>query len=340
MSESHAINPRHLLKDLSEYASPRTGRSVWEIVQTVAPFIVLWLAAWAALSVSYWLTLLLTIPAGLLVLRMFLIQHDCGHGAFFRKRAANDWVGRMVSIFTFTPYDSWRRAHAKHHASSGNLAQRGTGDVDTLTVSEYRSRSAFGRFRYRLYRHPLILLGVGPTYLFLLRHRLPLGGMRKGWRPWLSAMGTNTTLALVIGAVIWAVGWQDFLLVHAPIFLVATTTGVWLFYVQHQFEGTSWKDGDVWSFHDAALHGSSHYALPPVLRWFTANIGIHHIHHLSSRIPFYRLGEAMKANDGLDQVSRITLWDSVKAFRLKLWCDETHRMVSFREAKRMIKAAA
>ena len=296
------------------------------------PFALLWLLTWAALDSGQPLGLLLAVPAGAFLLRLFLIQHDCGHGALFRRRAANDWIGRILGVLTLTPYDCWRRSHAVHHASSGNLDARGTGDLDTLTVAEYRALGPVRRLRYRSYRHPLVLFGLGPAYQFLLRHRLPFRLVGEGWRPWLSAMGTNAGIAAVAGALIWVMGWKLFLLVHLPITLVAASLGIWFFYVQHQFEHTHWDRGDEWSFHSAALHGSSHYALPPVLRWFSANIGIHHVHHLASRIPFYRLPEVLREVPVLAGCSRMTIRQSVAAIRLVLWDEEKRRLVSFAEA--------
>jgi omega-6 fatty acid desaturase (delta-12 desaturase) len=327
------LDPRGLLKEVSPFRQPRHARSVFEIAITAAPFVLLWLLTWAALDAGYALGLLLAVPAGAFLLRLFLIQHDCGHGAFFRSQAANDWTGRILGVLTFTPYDYWRRSHAIHHASTGNLDARGTGDVDTLTVAEFRALGTGRRFLYRLYRHPVVLFGIGPAYLFLLRHRLPIGMMRKGWRPWASAMGTNLSIAAIAGALIWAMGLKLFLLVHLPITLVAASLGVWFFYVQHQFEHTHWDRGDQWGFHSSALHGSSHYDLPPILRWFSANIGIHHVHHLASRIPFYRLPEVLREIPALSRCSRVTVGESFRAVRLVLWDEEKRRLVSFAEAR-------
>lgn len=327
------IDPRALLKEVAPFRQPRHGRSLFELAVTAVPFALLWVLTWAALDAGYALGLLLTVPAGVFLLRLFLIQHDCGHGAFFRSQAGNDWVGRVLGVLTLTPYDYWRRSHAIHHASTGNLAARGVGDVDTLTVAEYRALGRFRRFLYRLYRHPVVLFGVGPTYLFLLRHRLPIGMMRKGWRPWLSAMGTNAGIAAVAAALVWAMGWKLFLLVHLPIILVAGSLGVWFFYIQHQFENTHWESGEEWSFHASALHGSSHYDLPPVLRWFSANIGVHHVHHLASRIPFYRLPEVLREVPALAGISRVTLRESFGAVGLVLWDERRRRLVSFADAR-------
>jgi omega-6 fatty acid desaturase (delta-12 desaturase) len=306
---------------------------VFEIAVTAVPFALLWFLTWAALSAGYALGLLLAVPAGAFLVRLFLIQHDCGHGAFFRSQAGNDWVGRILGVLTFTPYDYWRRCHAIHHASSGNLDARGVGDVDTLTVAEFRALSPARRFLYRLYRHPLVLFGFGPTYLFLLRHRLPIGMMSKGWRPWLSAMGTNAAILVVAGALVPVMGLKLFLLVHLPILLVAASLGTWLFYVQHQFEHTHWERGEGWSFHEAALRGSSHYVLPPILRWLSANISIHHVHHLASRIPYYRLPDVLREIPALAGLSRVTLKESLGTVRLVLWDEEKRRLVSFEEAR-------
>lgn len=320
------------MREVSRFRQPRPARSLFELAVTAVPFALLWLATWAALAAGYRLGLLLAIPAGAFLLRLFLIQHDCGHGAFFKRQASNDWLGRVLGVLTFTPYDYWRRSHAIHHASTGNLNARGVGDVDTLTVSEFRALSPLRRLLYRLYRHPLVLFGFGPAYLFLLRHRLPIGMMKGGVRPWLSALGTNASIAAVAGLLIWAMGFKLFLLVHLPITLVAASLGVWFFYVQHQFEQTHWEWRDEWSFHAAALHGSSHYELPAVLRWFSANVGVHHVHHLASRIPFYRMPEVLREVPALARISRVTLRESFAAVRLVLWDEQKRRLVSFREA--------
>jgi omega-6 fatty acid desaturase (delta-12 desaturase) len=300
---------------------------------TAVPFVLLWALAWAALSVSYWLTLAIAVPAAGFLVRLFMIQHDCGHGAFFRKRTTNDWVGRIIGVVTLTPYDVWRRNHAIHHASSGNLDERGTGDIETLTVREYRALPGWRKLAYRLYRNPIVMFGIGPGYLFLLQHRIPVGLMTAGWQYWASAFATNLGIAAIILAMIWLVGIEPFLLVHLPIVLLASSIGVWLFYVQHQFEETHWDGASDWNVHDAALYGSSHYDLPGVLRWFTANIGVHHVHHLLSRIPYYRLPQVLADFPELANVRRVTLWESFKCVRLRLWDENKRRLVSFREAR-------
>ncbi len=328
-----APDPRALLREIAPYREPKPVRSLFEVAVTALPFMLLWVATWAAIDASYWIGLVLTIPAAGFMLRLFLIQHDCGHGSFFKRRATNDWVGRVMGVLTLTPYDYWRRSHAMHHANHGNLDNRGIGDIDTLTVQEFRALSVLDRFWYRVYRHPVVMFGIGPAYQFLLRHRLPFGLMRSGWQPWVSVMATNVATALLVAGVIWMVGLVPFLVIQVPITLIAATVGVWLFYVQHQFEDTSWERADDWSFHNAALHGSSHYDLPHVLRWFTANIGIHHVHHLASRIPYYRLPEVLRDRPELGQINRLTLLQSFKAVRLVLWDEEKRGLVSFRDLR-------
>lgn len=319
-------------QSLARFREPSNVRSSAELAISALPLATLWVAAWLAYDFGYWWgSLLIAVPASGFLVRLFMIQHDCGHGAFFRHRPANDWTGRIIGVLTMTPYDFWRRTHAAHHATSGNLDRRGIGDIDVLTVREYCARTRFGRLRYRLYRHPAVMFGLGPAYLFLFQHRLPVGLMRQGWQPWISAMATNAGIALAAGLLIRLIGWEPFIAVHAPIMLLAASFGVWLFYVQHQFEQTSWRDGDDWSLHDAALHGSSHYDLPPVLRWFTANIGIHHVHHLCSRIPFYRLPRVLRAYPELAGIGRVGLVESIRCVRLTLWDEQRQRLISFRD---------
>lgn len=320
---------RNWLEVAQRYRHPDLARSILEIVVTAVPFAALWGAAYICLSVSYWLSLLFIVPAAVFLVRLFLIQHDCGHGAFFKKRLTNDWVGRALGLLTCTPYDVWKRSHAIHHAHSGNLDHRGIGDINTLTVDEYLSLPWWGRLRYRFYRHPIIMFLVGPAYVFLLQQRLPFGQMGDGWRPWVSAMGTNFGIAALVVLMVWLVGAGDFFMVHAPIVILAATIGVWLFYIQHQFEETYWAEGQEWSQQEAALYGSSFYDLPGALAWLTANIGIHHVHHLYARIPFYRLPQVLRDNPELAEVRRVTLWESFKYVKLKLWDSEQRRLIAF-----------
>jgi omega-6 fatty acid desaturase (delta-12 desaturase) len=326
---------------LLRYRKPSGARSIVELLITAIPFVLIWAAMWAVVYFGYWpLCLLLAVPAALFLVRLFLIQHDCGHGAFFSNRLINDWVGRVLGVFTLTPYDVWRRDHALHHATTGNLDQRGAGgEIRTLTVEEYLALPWFRRLQYRLYRHPFVMFALGPTFVFVLCQRLPLGSMRAGWLPWTSTMATNVAILAIVGLMMWLVGVGPFLLVHGPIMLLAATIGVWLFYVQHQFDEVAWARNGNWDMHEAALHGSSYYDLPAVLRWFTANIGIHHIHHLNSRIPYYRLRQVLRDHPELGKVGRITLWQSLKLVRLSLWDEYQQRMVSFREMRAARRAA-
>ncbi|MBO6890424.1 MAG: fatty acid desaturase [Roseibium sp.] len=308
-------------------------RSVFEIAVTVLPFALLWALAVFAVQQEFYWGLLLTIPAAGFLVRLFILQHDCGHGSLFTERWLNNWLGRLIGVFTLTPYDYWKRTHAVHHASAGNLDRRGIGDVDTKTVEEYRALSTWQRFLYRLYRHPVVMFGLGPAWLFVCQYRLPLGLMRAGAQPWISTITTNLAIVLPIALMIWLVGLVPFLLVQVPITLLAATAGVWLFYVQHQFEDTHWSKDDDWSFQQAALHGSSHYDLPLPLRWITGNIGIHHVHHLAAKIPFYRLPEVIRDYPELKDVSRITLFQSLGCVKLTLWDEESRRLISFREER-------
>ena len=332
---------RQWARALAAYRQPNEVRSIAELAMTALPLVALWLTMWASLHfVGYWLALLLAIPAAGFLVRLFMIQHDCSHGAFFGDRRANDWVGRVIGVFTLTPHDFWRQTHAIHHAGSGNLDHRGIGDVTTMTVAEYARLGWIRRLAYRVYRSPFVLFAIGPAYLFLLQHRIPLGQMRKGWRPWISTMATNLGIAALAGGLIWLTGIASFLMIHLPIVIVAASIGVWLFYVQHQFEHTSWEQDADWSHPEASLHGSSHYDLPRVLRWFTANLGIHHVHHLASRIPYYRLPEVLRAHPELAGVGRLTLLQSFGCVRLVLWDEARKRLVSFREMRRNAKADA
>ncbi|HUD50120.1 fatty acid desaturase [Parvibaculum sp.] len=334
-AETSRPDARNWVKVLARYRDPSLSRSIGELAITTLPLVALWAGAWAAYYVGFWwLSLLIAIPAAGFLVRLFTIQHDCGHGSFFSHKLLNDWVGRVLGVLTMTPYDFWRRTHALHHASCGNLDRRGVGDIDTLTVREYLARSWWGRLKYRLYRNPVVLFIVGPAYMFLLQQRLPVGLMRSGWRPWISTQATNVAIVAIAAGLMWLIGVQAFLLVHLPIVMLAASIGVWLFYVQHQFEETFWAQNEGWSFHEAALYGSSYYDLPHVLRWFTANIGIHHVHHLCSRIPFYRLPRVLRDHPDLRDVGRMTLMESFKCVRLTLWDEEKERLVSFREAAR------
>lgn len=331
-SRPSGLDANALRRALRPYQQPDAARSVFEIVVTVALFASVWAAMAVALAYDMaWIYLALILPAAGLLVRLFLVQHDCGHGSFFANRAANDWVGRVIGVLTMTDYDYWRRSHAIHHATSGNLDHRGVGDIDTLTVEEYRARSAWGRLCYRLYRNPVVMFGFGPAYVFIVQGRLPVGFMRKGRSLWLSTMATNLAIAMLACALAWVVGVGAFLMIQIPVVVIAASIGVWLFFVQHQFDETHWRRDDDWNASEAALHGSSYYHLPAPLRWLTANIGVHHVHHLSSRIPFYRLPEVLRDFPELANVGRLTILQSLKCVRLALWDESRQKLITFRE---------
>lgn len=326
---------------LATYRKPNGARSIVEILLTATPLVVIWGLAWTLHRHGlWWAALLLSVPAAGFLVRLFMIQHDCGHGAFFEQRQANDWVGRVIGVLTLTPYDYWRTTHAIHHATSGNLDRRGLGAIETLTVEEYLALSPLRRLGYRLYRNPLIMFGLGPAFIFFVMQRLPIGMMRQGWRPWISAVGTTLAIAALFAGLILVFGAAPILVVNVTTLLLAGTMGVWLFYVQHQFEGAVWARNEEWSRDEAALRGSSHYDLPAVLRWFTANIGMHHVHHLSSRIPFYRLSCVLRDHPELRTVSRIGVRQSLRSVRLALWHEAERRLVSFRDVRRLRRSAS
>ncbi len=327
------LDARGWMKVLSDYRTPNNIRAWFEVAITFAPFCAVWVLMYLSLSLSYFLTAALMIPAALLLVRIFIIQHDCGHGSFMESRSANDWLGRLLGVLTLTPYFYWQRNHAIHHAGSGSLDHRGIGDITTLTVEEYRERTSMRQFLYRLYRNPVTLFVVGPAYVFLLEQRLPIGMMTMGWKPWLSTMYTNIGIGIAAFSIIYWVGWLPFLMIQFPVTILAASIGVWLFFVQHQYEDTVWERRPEWDRREAALHGSSHYDLPPVLRWFSGNIGIHHVHHLCSHIPFYRLTDVIRDFPELKDISRITLFESLRCARLALWDSKSYKLLSFREAQ-------
>lgn len=314
---------------LAPFRRPSTARSVWQLVSTAFLLAGAWALMYFSLGVGYWLTLLLAVPAAFFLVRLFIVQHDCGHGSFFRSPRVADIVGSALGVLTLTPYHYWKKAHAMHHATSGNLEHRGFGDIDTLTVDEYLALSPWGRFKYRLYRHPVILFGVGAILHFFVRHRLPTIVPRTWTRARWSIFWTDVGLAGFIVGMGLLVGFRQFLLVHVPLMTLSCSMGVWLFYVQHQFEPTYWEHDEQWAYNDAALVGSSYYRLPRLLQWATGNIGLHHVHHLSARIPNYRLQEALESIPELRRVTTLTLRESLRCVRLALWDERERKLVRF-----------
>jgi acyl-lipid omega-6 desaturase (Delta-12 desaturase) len=317
---------------LAPYARAHLGRSLLDVGTSVVPYLALWVLMYLALDVSYLLVLALAIPAAGFLVRTFIVFHDCTHGSFLPTKRANAWLGVVTGLLVFAPFLSWRHNHAVHHATAGDLDRRGVGDVLTLTVAEDRSLSGRGRLGYRLYRNPLVMFGIGPIYGLILQPRLVPRSARPRIRR--SVIATNVALAVVVGALCWLVGWREYLLVQAPATLLAGATGVWLFYVQHQFEDTYWQNAGDWSYADAALRGSSYLRLPKPLQFFTGNIGLHHVHHLSTRIPNYNLQRAHDRNPIFHQVPTLSLWDGLRAVRLKLWDEDGGRLLTFAQARR------
>lgn len=324
---------RRLFAHCAAYRDADTSRSVTQLLVTATGYVALIVLMFASLDYGYWIALALAVVTGGFLLRLFVIQHDCGHGSFFKSRRANDTIGRLISVLTLTPYGLWRRAHALHHASSGDLGRRGVGDIDTLTVSEYLGLSRLGRLRYRIYRNPLILILIGAPLYFLVFQRVPSAGMWLSKEAWISVLSLNTAMIAFYGGLFATLGAGPVLMVFVPVALIGAWAGVWLFFVQHQFEDTHWDKSDDWNLQVAALGGSSYYVLPRLLQWFTGNIGLHHIHHLNSRIPNYRLQECLDASPELRAMNRLTFLESLKCVRLALWDEDQRKLVGFRAVR-------
>ncbi|AAP26818.1 fatty acid desaturase [Bacillus anthracis] len=308
---------------------------MWQLINTVVPFIILWYLAYKSLSVSYLLAVVPSLLAAGFMTRIFIIFHDCTHYSFFKSRRANRIVGTCMGVLTLFPFDQWGHDHAIHHATSGNLDKRGTGDIWTLTVDEYVAAPLRLRLAYRLYRNPFVMFGLGPIYVFLLKNRFNRKGARQKER--MNTYLTNIIIVAVVAILCWAIGWQSFLLVHGTIFLIAGSVGIWLFYVQHTFEDSYFEEDKDWEYVKAAVEGSSFYKLPKILQFLTGNIGFHHVHHLSPRVPNYKLEEAHNNTLPLKNVPTITLATSLRSLRFRLWDEKSNNFVSFKEVKNIIK---
>jgi omega-6 fatty acid desaturase (delta-12 desaturase) len=323
---------------VTHFQTPCTARATWQIINTFVPFVALWGFMYWALTISFWLAVPAAVLAGGFVVRIFIIFHDCGHGSFFKSRLANHILGFISGLFTFTPYFHWRWEHSLHHATSGDLDRRGVGDIWTMTVAEYMASSRWRRFTYRLARNPVVLFGLGPLYLFLIQHRVP--ARKANLRERLSVWSMNLVILLFMTGMAAIFGVTNYLLLQFIVLLVAGAAGVWLFYVQHQFEDVYWERGEQWDYAAAALQGSSFYKLPRVLQWFSGNIGFHHIHHLSPRIANYNLERCHNSDPLFREVKPITLLASLKTITFRLWDEQQRRLVGWDRVRELRRAAA
>lgn len=327
---------KQLRKQVAPYEKANMKASIRQMVNTIIPFFLVWYLAYESLTVSYLLTLGLAVIGAGLMTRIFIIFHDCCHHSFFKNRKANKIVGTITGILTFFPYNQWQHNHSVHHATSGNLDKRGTGDIWVMTVNEYIEASFWQRLSYRLYRNPFVMFILGPIYVFLIENRFNRKEARLSER--LNTYITNIAIVAIVALLIWAVGWEAFLLVEGPIFLIAGSAGVWLFYVQHTFEDSYFKEDEHWSYVKAAVEGSSFYKLPKPLQWLTGNIGFHHVHHLSPRVPNYQLEAAHDSTPPLQTVPTITLATSLTSLKFRLWDEQEDKFVTFQAAKELSAA--
>jgi acyl-lipid omega-6 desaturase (Delta-12 desaturase) len=326
---------KNLRKQVAPYEKANTKDSIKQIINTIGPFIILWVLAYQSLSISYFLTLGLAVLAAGFLIRIFIIFHDCCHHSFFKNRKANKIVGTITGVLTVFPYSQWQHDHSIHHATSSNLDKRGTGDIWVLTVDEYLAEPVWRRIAYRLYRNPLVMFGIGPTYVFLIKNRFNKKGAKKSEK--MNTYLTNALIAAAAAALCFTIGWEAFLLVQGPIFLISGSMGVWLFYVQHTFEDSYFEEDENWDYVKAAVEGSSFYKLPKPLQWLTGNIGYHHVHHLSPRVPNYRLEEAHNNTAPLQNIPTITLATSLQSLKFRLWDERSKKFVGYKEIRALSK---
>ncbi|WP_047980361.1 fatty acid desaturase [Ornithinibacillus contaminans] len=324
-----------LRKSVSPFATSNTRASVFQIINTIVPYFLLWFLAYQSIAVSIWLSLALSIVAAGFVVRTFIIFHDCTHMSFFQNKKANRILGTITGVITHFAFEKWKWSHSIHHATSSNLDKRGTGDVWVMTVDEYVAASFWGRLAYRLYRNPIVMFGLGPIYLFFVSNRFNRKGARRKER--MNTYLINFSIALIYALLIWAIGWQAFLIVQLPILFVSGALGIWLFYVQHQFEDSYFENEEEWDYVKAAVDGSSYYKLPKIIQWLTGSIGFHHVHHLSPRVPNYNLEKAHESTPPLQKATTITLASSLKSIRFRLYDQSSKSFISFKEIKKYLK---
>ncbi|MEN9575066.1 MAG: hypothetical protein RL514_2921 [Verrucomicrobiota bacterium] len=336
-AEKPPADPQQWKEIVLRFQQPSRGRALWQIVNTFGSYALLWYFMYLSRAVSWWLTVPLAILAGAILIRVFIIFHDCGHGSYFKSRTANDVVGLICGLLTFTPYYHWRWEHSIHHATAGDLDRRNVGDIWTMTVQEYLEASRWKRFAYRLARNPFVLFGLAPLFLFLVLQRIPAAKANPRERE--SVQWMNLSLLLMATGLIWTFGLQAYLVIQLTVLMVAGGAGVWMFYIQHQFEDVYWERGDNWDYTAAALQGSSFYKLPRILQWFSGNIGFHHIHHLSPRIPNYNLQRCHDADPLFQKVKPITLLASLKSFNLRLWDEQRKKLVGFQHVRNLKRQA-
>ncbi len=320
-------------KKVKPFCGVDTAKSWRQLLGTLTVYSGLWLASYSCLSFSPWLSLLPSVLGGLFLVRLFMIQHDCGHGSFFKHHLLQESVGFCLGVLTLTPYHYWKRTHAMHHSHSGNLDSNAEGEITTLTVEQYRSKGLWGRFGYRVYRNPLFLMTVGAIFQFALKHRVPWDAPLRWKKEWRSVAATNLALVALVSVAVALIGWESFLWVQLPVTFVASVSGIFLFYVQHQYEDAYFRARPEWSYYDAAIQGSSHLVLPKVLAWLTANIGLHHIHHLSHKIPNYKLAACFEANPDMVSGKVLKLKDTWPLLKLSLWDEAHQKMVAFADLK-------
>lgn len=332
---SQQQNQKNLRKQIIPYEKSNLKASVWQMINTFVPFIILWILAYKSLSTSIFLTLIFDLAAALFLIRIFIIFHDCCHQSFFKNKTANKILGTITGIVTLFPFSQWKHSHSIHHATSSNLDKRGVGDMWVLTVEEYISASVWTKLAYRLYRNPLIMFGFGPIYIVLIANRFNAKNAKLKER--LNTYITNIAIVGISALFCWQIGWENFLIIQGPIFFVSAALGIWLFYVQHQFEDTYFEEDENWDYVKAAVEGSSFYKLPKLLQWLTGNIGYHHVHHLSPRVPNYHLEDVHNNTLPLQNVPTITLKTSLSSLKFRLWDQENKKFISFKELKAMYK---